>query len=38
MLFMKESLKLTLSNRPDLLDDKELTQLEVELLNEINDE
>ena len=35
---LKESLKLTLSNRPDLLDDKELTQLEVELLNEINDE
>jgi len=35
---LKESLRLTLQNRPDLLEKKKLSDLEKELLNEIKDE
>ena len=35
---LKESLRLTLQNRPELLKMKELSDLEMELLNEIKDE
>lgn len=35
---LKESLKLTLQNRPELLEKKKLSDLEKELLNEIKDE
>jgi len=35
---LKESLRLTLQNRPELLKKKELSDLEIELLNEIKDE
>ena len=35
---LKEALRLTLQNRPELLKTKELSDLEMELLNEIKDE
>ena len=35
---LKESLRITLKNRPDLIKSKDLSDLEIELLNEINDE
>ena len=35
---LKESLRITLKNRPDLIKSKDLSNLEIELLNEINDE
>ena len=35
---LKESIRITLKNRPDLLESKDLTELERELFNEINDE
>jgi len=37
-LKLKESLRLTLQNRPELLKKKEISDLEMELLNEIKDE
>ena len=35
---LKESLRITLKNRPDLIKSKDLSNLEIELLNEIKDE
>ncbi len=35
---LKESLRITLKNRPDLIKSKDLSDLEIELLNEIKDE
>ena len=35
---LKESLRITLKNRPDLIKSKNLSDLEIELLNEIKDE
>ena len=35
---LKESLRITLKNRPDLIKSKDLSELEIELLNEIKDE
>ena len=35
---LKESLRVTLINRPDLIKSRDLSDLEIELLNEINDE
>ena len=35
---LKESLRITLKNRPDLIESKNLSDLEIELLNEIKDE
>ena len=35
---LKESLRITLKNRPDLIQSKDLSDLEIELLNEIKDE
>ena len=35
---LKESLRITLKNRPDLIRSKDLSELEIELLNEIKDE
>ena len=35
---LKESLRITLKNRPDLIKSKDLSELEIELLDEIKDE
>ena len=35
---LKGSLRITLKNRPDLIKSKDLSDLEIELLNEIKDE
>ena len=35
---LKESLRITLINRPDLIKSRNLSDLEIELLNEIKDE
>jgi tRNA (guanine37-N1)-methyltransferase len=35
---LKESLRVTLINRPDLIKSRDLSDLEIELLNEIKDE
>ena len=35
---LKESLRITHENRPDMIKDKNLSDIEIELLNEIKDE
>ena len=35
---LKESLRITLKNRPDLIESKDLSDLEIQLLNEIKDD